>query len=141
MPKQRQADRSFRLLVLWFLVGSASILALSPPAAAAEAPAPGGLGLEVAGVEVRVVDLDQAIGFFKLYGFEATDPKSADVATVRNGSAVIDLVKVSRKLNIDDSKVSNTHVNLRVEDLNAAVAELKAKGGYQFVELRRKSPV
>lgn len=138
MPMQREADRSCRIL-RWLLAGAVSTLALSLPALAAEAKVP---GLEVSGLEVRVLDLDQAIDFFKLYGFQADERKSPTVATVRNGTAVIDLVKVSRKLDIDDKKVSNTHLNLRVEDLNAATAELKARDGFQIVgEPRYKSPV
>lgn len=137
MPMHREADRSCRIL-RWLLAGAVSTLALSLPALAADAKVP---GLEVAGLEVRVLDLDQAIDFFKLYGFQADERKAPTVATIRNGTAVIDLVKVSRKLSIDDKKVSNTHLNLRVEDLNAAVAELKARDGFQIVEPRRKSPV
>jgi len=137
MPMQREADRSCRIL-RWLLAGAVSTLALSSPALAADAQVP---GLEVSGLEVRVLDLDQAVEFFKLYGFQADERKSPAVATVRNGTAVIDLVKVPRKLDIDDKKVSNTHINLRVEDLNAAVSELKARDGFQIVEPRRKSPV
>ncbi len=137
MPMQREAERSCRIR-RWLLAGALSTLVLSPPA-----PAEMGVqGLEVSGLQVRVLDLDQAVDFFKLYSFQADERKSPTLATVRNGTAVIDLVKVSRKLDIDDKKVSNTHINLRVENLDAAVSELKAKGGYQIVgEPRRKSPV
>jgi predicted enzyme related to lactoylglutathione lyase len=115
-------------------------LAPVPSATAADAP-PAPSPLEVSGLEVRVVDLDGAIDFFKLYGFEVAGRPAADAATVRNGASVIDLVKVPRRLEIDDQTVSNIHINLRVEDLAAATAELKARKGYRFVDLKRTSPV
>lgn len=137
MPMQKEADRSCRIRN-WLLAGALSTLALSPPAPAAEMGSP---GLEVSGLQVRVLDIDQAVDFFKLYGFQADERKSPAVATVRNGTAVIDLVKVSRKLDLDDKKVSNTHINLRVENLDAALAELKARDGFRIVVPRHKSPV
>jgi predicted enzyme related to lactoylglutathione lyase len=120
---------------------------LAPPELAAQQPAAPAAAarkvvVEVQGLEVRVVDLDPAIEFFKLFGFALVDRKSPQIATVRNGGAVIDLIAVPKRLEIDDSKVSNTHINLRVESLAAAIEELKARPGYRFVgELRRKSPV
>jgi catechol 2,3-dioxygenase-like lactoylglutathione lyase family enzyme len=145
MTIQPSAHRSRRTLVHCLLATALSASTLSAPAPAVEAApaaAAPAAALEVSGLEVRVVDLEGAVDFFKLYGFTVAGERSAGAATVRNGSSVIDLVKVPRKLEIEDDGTANTHINLRVDDLAAATGELQAKAGYRFVgELRRTSPV
>src|SRR4051812_50196520 len=86
-------------------------LAPVPSATAADAP-PAPSPLEVSGLEVRVVDLDGAIDFFKLYGFEVAGPPAADAATVRNGPSVIDLVQLPRRLATGDQHVHHPHIDL-----------------------------
>lgn len=96
-----------------------------------------GLDIEVAGLELRVLDVGQAVGFLSLYGFTASETavrSTVETATVQNGAAVIDLVRVAHRVDIDDRLVSNVHINLRVEDLAAALAELRAKApGYEVL--------
>lgn len=90
--------------------------------------------LAVAGLELRVLDVAQAVGFFGLYGFAPDGAGSAEAATVKNGTAVIELVKVARRVELDDRQVSNVHINLRVESLESALAELAAKApGYRLI--------
>lgn len=126
-------SRSFRglagFLAAWSVLGLASRAGAAEPTLE---PAPS-LGVQVVALELRVLDVGQAVDFLALYGFTAAGPESAEGITVANGSALIDVVKVAHRADIDDRLVANTHINLRVERLTAAVAELKAKAGYEFV--------
>jgi predicted enzyme related to lactoylglutathione lyase len=122
------------------LLSACALILLPAQRAAAAEP---GIEVEVAGLELRVLDVDQAVGFLALYGFTPEGRPTANDATVKNGAAVIDLVKIARRVELDDRLVSNVHINLRVEDLGAALAELSAKApGYQVLgDLRRPFPL
>jgi predicted enzyme related to lactoylglutathione lyase len=127
----------------WLPLVVLPLLVLST-AAAEPAPTPAGdAGIEVSGLEVRVLDVEQAAGFFGLFGFEAAGPdgRGEDALTLRNGPAVIELRRAAKRAATDDPAMVETHINLRVPDLAAAVADLK-KRGYTFVqETPQEAPV
>lgn len=131
-----EKENLLQALTLSLLLAFACLTA--GPATAAEEPA-SGPNIAVCGLAVHTVDVDQAVTFYGLYGFEVASRKSPDIATVKNGAAVIDLIKVPKKLNIDNLTVAHTHLNVKVENLDAALAELNTKTGPGYTVIKGRA--
>jgi catechol 2,3-dioxygenase-like lactoylglutathione lyase family enzyme len=110
------------LKTLPFLCGLFAMLAL-PPAAVAAPP-------QITGVMVRVVDLDQALEFYReVAGFETVQAdRAAGRAELVNGEVKLWLLKVETPVRHDLPGPSEAHLNLQIEKIDATLADLARRG-------------
>lgn len=88
----------------------------------------------LAHIGVYISDLDRCVAFYEdKLGFECyhkvdlkDDAGITKIAFVRNGSCVLEIVQLPEPMNGKDGVVE--HISMAVDDIEAAMAELKAKG-------------
>jgi catechol 2,3-dioxygenase-like lactoylglutathione lyase family enzyme len=130
-------------------LGAWSLAALTPLLLAARAPAPGGATApavpavpatppapRIAGLVVRVVDLDQAVEFYRgVAGFETVRVDwAAGSADLVNGDVSLRLLKVRDAAHHVLPGPSEAHLNLQVPSLDAALADAARRGVRQLAD-------
>ncbi len=127
-------------------LGAWSLAALTPLLLAARAPAPGGAAApaipatapppRITGLVVRVVDLDQAVEFYRgVAGFETVRvDRAAGSADLLNGQVSLRLLKVRDAVHHVLPGPSEAHLNLQVPSLDAALADAARRGVRQLAD-------
>lgn len=127
---------TFAMLALLALPAAAGEPSAAAPPAASSPP-------RVAGLLVRVVDLDRAVEFYRdVAGFDAVRvDKDAGRADLVNGELGLSLLKVETPVRHEFPGAVEGHLNLKVEKLDATLVDLERRGVPRLLETPRVAVV